>query len=59
MWLAVFLQLTSSLGAIAKKTKLCGDETCSGYTFFGFSESLVFYLRGEYDCLMWLGNLEI
>ncbi|CAG9536357.1 unnamed protein product [Cercopithifilaria johnstoni] len=35
VWLAVFLPLTSSLGSIAKKTKLCGDEACSEKLFEG------------------------
>uniref|UniRef100_A0A915PLT5 Uncharacterized protein n=1 Tax=Setaria digitata TaxID=48799 RepID=A0A915PLT5_9BILA len=33
--LTVFLPFTSSLGAIAKKTKLCGDEACSEKLFEG------------------------
>ncbi|VDK80979.1 unnamed protein product, partial [Onchocerca ochengi] len=35
IWLTVFFSLTSSLGAIAKKTKLCGDEACSEKLFEG------------------------
>ncbi|MCP9265040.1 hypothetical protein DINM_020227 [Dirofilaria immitis] len=31
----MFLSLTSSLGAIARKTKLCGDESCSEKLFEG------------------------
>uniref|UniRef100_A0A0R3RXA9 SH2 domain-containing protein n=1 Tax=Elaeophora elaphi TaxID=1147741 RepID=A0A0R3RXA9_9BILA len=35
VWLTVFLPSTSSLGPIAKKTKLCGDEACSEKLFDG------------------------